>query len=733
MPLGIATKIALLSWLLAVLTLLLFVVTTVPQQQKNYLRDLNSKANSVAVSLRDVAAGAAVSEDLASVVSACQTLLKGDPEIDFLIVTKNNGFSLINQQSGWRVEPQLDEYWHPLNRVAHGQITRGPLIEGQYYHYSQPFDYSGIQWGWIHVGLSLNHYQSNIESLYSNTLIITLICMLLALLFAFLGSRQIVQPVLQLRQIVETVADGDLSVRAKTNRWDELGSLSDSVNTMIENLTRRDQILETVRFSAQHFMQISRWEDAMLDVLKKIGQATGVCHVNFFLNHEDSDGNIFMSLKDEWVHPSRQSLTAVNELQMVPYNKAELSHWVEQLQNKRCIFSAIDSLNETEQTLLKNYGLSSLMLAPIFAGDRWLGFFAVDDCEKKRNWSDAEQDSLVAIAEILGSTIVRQRDQTALIDAKQHLEQRVEQRTEELRKQVSAKEQALAELAETQSSLIAISRSAGMAEVATGVLHNVGNVLNSVNVSCTLITEQLQRSRIDNIEKLADLLDQHKEGLSRYLTTDERGKQIPGYLIALAPVLKKEHALICEETLQLRDRINHIKEIVVMQQNYGQVSGVYEAISPRKLMEDALKLNAAALTRHNIEICRDYEDLPPLNTDKHQILQILLNMIQNAKNACVDSGHKTKTITLRLSGNAENTVFFIIEDDGIGIATENLTQVFQYGFTTRKEGHGFGLHSGALAARELGGSLVAHSPGVGQGAVFTLTLPISQEVIHGLG
>jgi signal transduction histidine kinase/HAMP domain-containing protein len=730
---GIATKIALLTWLLAVLTLLVFVVTTVPQQKKNYLTGLESKANSVAVSLRDVAAGAAVSDDLASVVSACQTLLQGDPEIDFLIVTKNNGFSLINQQSGWRVETELGEYWRPSERAAHGQIAQVPLIEGKHYHYAQPFDYSGVQWGWIHVGLSLERYQSDIQLFYRNTLILTLVCILLGLFCAVIFSRQIVRPVLHLRHIVKKVTDGDLSVRAQTNRWDELGSLSTSVNTMIENLIRRDQILGTVRFSAQHFMQISHWEDAMIDVLGKIGQATRTCHVSFFLNHKDADGNLSMSLKYEWVHSSQKSLTAIHNLQKVPYSEVGLSHWAEQLQDKRCIFKTIDSTNKREQTILNRYGIRSLMLAPVFAANRWYGFFAVDDCKIDRRWTDSEQDSLVAIAEILGSTIVRQRDQNALIDAKQHLEQRVEERTEELRKQVSAKEQALAELAETQSSLVAMSRAAGMAEVATGVLHNVGNVLNSINVSCTLITDQMQRSRISNIEKVADLLNQHKENLSQYLTTDEHGKQIPGYLISVAPALKQEHALICEETLQLHNRINHIKEIVAMQQSYGQISGFYETISPRELMEDALKLNATALTRHNIEICCEYEELPPLNSDKHQILQILLNLIQNAKNACIDSGHEKSTITLRLSGAATSTVFFTVEDNGIGIATENLTQIFQYGFTTRKEGHGFGLHSGALTAKELGGSLMAHSPGIGQGAVFTLTLPISQEVIHGLG
>ena len=64
-------------------------------------------------------------------------------------------------------------------------------------------------------------------------------------------------------------------------------------------------------------------------------------------------------------------------------------------------------------------------------------------------------------------------------------------------------------------------------------------------------------------------------------------------------------------------------------------------------------------------------------------------------------------------------------DTGIGISPENLTRIFAHGFTTRKDGHGFGLHSGALAAKELGGKLSVESAGLGQGASFVLDLPFA--------
>ena len=65
-------------------------------------------------------------------------------------------------------------------------------------------------------------------------------------------------------------------------------------------------------------------------------------------------------------------------------------------------------------------------------------------------------------------------------------------------------------------------------------------------------------------------------------------------------------------------------------------------------------------------------------------------------------------------------------DNGIGIPADNLTRIFGHGFTTRKEGHGFGLHSGALAAKELGGALTVESDGPGKGATFTLEFPIQR-------
>ena len=250
------------------------------------------------------------------------------------------------------------------------------------------------------------------------------------------------------------------------------------------------------------------------------------------------------------------------------------------------------------------------------------------------------------------------------------------------------------------------------------------NVLNSVNVSCTLIMDQLRESRVGNLAGILEMITKSGNSPEQFLTQDPRGRKIPVYLKSLAPVLQEEHNLILRETQSLHDRIDHIKGIVTMQQTYGRVSGVLENILPEQLMEDALKMNVGELVLHEVSVQRKYQSVPLITVEKHKVLQILLNLIKNAKHACMEGCAGDKTITLRILNSGHDCLRMEISDNGVGISPENLIRIFQQGFTTRKAGHGFGLHSAALAAKELGGSLTARSKGIGSGATFTLELPL---------
>jgi len=291
---------------------------------------------------------------------------------------------------------------------------------------------------------------------------------------------------------------------------------------------------------------------------------------------------------------------------------------------------------------------------------------------------------------------------------------------------ISERKRAESELVAVHRQLIQASRRVGMAEVATGVLHNVGNVLNSVNVSATLVCEHVKKSRVLTVGKVAALLSEHADD-EKFLTQDERGKQLPGYLKDLAEHLRKEQATIVSELGSLVNNIEHIKEIVVMQQANAKLSGMSVAVKTSDIVEDALRMNSSGLTHHEVDVVREYRDDPTIIVDKHAVLQTLVNLIRNAKHACDDSGRPDKQIRLRIYRNGEHRINIQVQDNGVGIPRENLSRLFSRGFTTRVDGHGFGLHSCMLAAQEMGGGLTAQSDGPGLGAVFTLELPTQPQ------
>lgn len=282
------------------------------------------------------------------------------------------------------------------------------------------------------------------------------------------------------------------------------------------------------------------------------------------------------------------------------------------------------------------------------------------------------------------------------------------------------------EVERSHQELLIASRQAGMAEVATSVLHNVGNVLNSVNVSAGLVGEKIRNSKVSNIARAAEMIKAHAGGdLANYLEHDPKGRQLPQYLSRLAQHLNNEQTGILSELDSLRKNVEHIKGIVGMQQSYAKVFGAAEPVKPTELLEDALRLNSGALLRHEVRVVREYEpNLPEITVDKHKLLQILVNLICNAKKACDESIHPEKLLTVKIV-NGEGRLKISVIDNGVGIPKENLTRIFNHGFTTRKDGHGFGLHSGSLAAKEMGGALVAHSDGPGKGAVFIVELPVT--------
>ena len=301
------------------------------------------------------------------------------------------------------------------------------------------------------------------------------------------------------------------------------------------------------------------------------------------------------------------------------------------------------------------------------------------------------------------------RVNSALQTANDELEQRVEERTRQLK--------------DTQSELMDTARQAGMAEIATNVLHNVGNVLNSVNISADLVSRKLRSSKALGLGKAMNLINEHSHDLGHFLTEDEKGKLLPGYLNQLVEAIATEQQGLTDELAQLSKSVDHIKDIVSTQQSYAGANSLMEPLVVSELLEDALRMNSGALTRHHVTVIKEYGEVPRIMGDKHRLLLILINLISNAKYAMAGVSNHARNMTLRAMVVGES-LQISVKDEGEGIPEENMTRIFAHGFTTRKEGHGFGLHSCALAAIEMNGHLTAHSEGPGTGATFVLQLPL---------
>jgi len=293
----------------------------------------------------------------------------------------------------------------------------------------------------------------------------------------------------------------------------------------------------------------------------------------------------------------------------------------------------------------------------------------------------------------------------------------------QLNSEIKAREAAEAELARLNSNMIIASRRAGMADVASSVLHNIGNTLNSVNVSAALINEKIAKSEIDNLLLVAKLLENHQDNMDNYLAHNAKGKQIPGFIIMLAAKWQAQKALLMEESSDLLKNIDLIKEVIASQQGLSTMISTNEHCKLSNLIDDALFFCKKDIKTRHINLIKNYIDTPDLYIDRIKVLQILVNLVKNAIESLTESIIQEKIITIQIKADNPDYVVIEIIDNGVGIDEDNLDKIFQFGFTTKIQGHGIGLHGSCNSAQELGGKLSVHSNGVNKGATLTLLLP----------
>jgi PAS domain S-box-containing protein len=244
-----------LSWGVSIITIVIFSLFIIPLQRESLLDSLRSKAQLVSTSIADVAAGAIVIEDYSAVVDHCLKIVKNGDSVRFIVITRNNGYSLIHKNDGWSTD-QLGGKWVPTGpRDIRGEITQTEMVKGRVYLYSSPLNYSGVEWGWIHVGLSLERYNQDVRGVYQRTVLLGIACILLGLAATVFYARRLVKPIRTLTEITRRVAGGDLAARIEIHSGDEVEDLGISFNSMTETLQKAHEELKTARDYTQNIIQ----------------------------------------------------------------------------------------------------------------------------------------------------------------------------------------------------------------------------------------------------------------------------------------------------------------------------------------------------------------------------------------------------------------------------------------------------------------------------------------------
>jgi C4-dicarboxylate-specific signal transduction histidine kinase len=314
-------------------------------------------------------------------------------------------------------------------------------------------------------------------------------------------------------------------------------------------------------------------------------------------------------------------------------------------------------------------------------------------------------------------------------DLNANLERKVEERTLSLRllhaeldQRNTELETALTDVKEMQSQLVEVAHRAGMTEIATGVLHNVGNVLNSVNVSVSVINDNVRKSKVPSVARVAALMKEHSTAFAA-AGADPKISRLPEYLSLLSDSLAEEQRQVESELGNLLEKVQHIKNIISAQQNYTRRVCFREAIDVQSLIDDLLSMHQTAIVQNAVTVERDFAPLPKITIEKSKLLQVLDNLIKNALEAMAAMPRPAHQLRIT-SSSAAGELSISIADSGHGITDERLKCIFRFGFTTKTNGNGFGLHSAAIAMTEMGGSIRVHSGGADQGATFTITLPM---------
>lgn len=275
------------------------------------------------------------------------------------------------------------------------------------------------------------------------------------------------------------------------------------------------------------------------------------------------------------------------------------------------------------------------------------------------------------------------------------------------------------ELESIQRVALANAHEAGMAEIATGILHNIGNITNSINASAEELHRIVQGSRISTFLKANEIVRENLGNAEAFFASDPRGKILPEFYVKTGEAMAKEYEQMKEEISGIGKKIALVRDVVHTQQEYAKKGLFVETIDLAEVTDEILDLHKTSLSRHEVQVKRNYIFRPSVRVQKVKFAHILMNLVKNAKEAMKDM-HSERELTAEIGVHPGKGIYLMIKDTGEGIAAENLEKIFTHGFTTKDDGHGFGLHFCANAMKEMGGRLAVLSDGPGRGSSFIL-------------
>lgn len=516
------------------------------------------------------------------------------------------------------------------------------------------------------------------EQIQFSTIIILAIALQIGILLAIRITGDIVPPIHRLMTAAKNVAQGDLNAEVMVTSKDEIGQLGQSFNAMVDDLraaSMKEQSildeLQTLNHELESRVQnrtkdLEESETKIRAILDNIGEGIIVL---------DEKGTI------ESLNPAAEAIFGLKEDDAIGLNAALL----------------IANSDDDELSKLDDYK------------DEADGIFRNSEEQQPREYQGLRSNGSTFPVEFVVSPMK--------IDDKQ------------LRvcilRDVSARKETESKLANAQNQLVDAAHKSGMAEMATGVLHNIGNILNSVNLAGEEIYRISGSSKISGLLKANDMLQQHEENMGEFLSQDARGKKLPEYFIKIGKVLNDEISSIRSESKELIAKTTMMKEVISTQQAYAKSGFHSEQLNLQELVEDALKIQEASLKKWGVKLNTHFAEIPICSGQKSKLLQVITNLIKNAKEAMNDNDqfNRPKELNIETGIVNDNAIYLKVQDNGCGINKDQLAKIFNHGFTTKESGHGFGLHSSANAMTEMKGSLKVDSEGVQKGACFTVTIP----------